>query len=138
MHRAGRILVQINNACTIIPYPTAEEKHIWQVYVTSELKKNCFVIYYTRRDLNFHICEKQIFKSFGCTEIATTQNEPKRAEPAKVIHKQFFISMSTIWHILTIPINRISFIYMGIPKMSFTFQVFTRVQGNVFTRVQGN
>ena len=26
------------DACTIIPHPTAEEKYIWQVYVTSELK----------------------------------------------------------------------------------------------------
>ena len=37
-HCIGRILVKLNNGdCTIIPYPTAEERHTWQVYVISGL-----------------------------------------------------------------------------------------------------
>ena len=34
----GRILVNLNNGdCTIIPYPTVEDKHTWQVYITNGL-----------------------------------------------------------------------------------------------------
>ena len=43
----NRILVQMKNgACAIIPYPKVEVKHIWKVYVTSELKVKlfCFII----------------------------------------------------------------------------------------------
>ena len=32
-----------NGACMIIPYQTVEVKQIWEVYVTNELKKSCFV-----------------------------------------------------------------------------------------------
>ena len=70
MHRSKKSHVSIvlgefkyklnDDACMIIPYPTVEEKHIWQVYVTSELKK---------RYLNISAVLK----------FATTQNEPKRA-----------------------------------------------------------
>ena len=68
----------------IIPYPTVEVKHIQQVYVTSELKIKffCFLTY-ASHNMNFYCCEKQIFKSSGCTEISAgfgSQNEPKPAE----------------------------------------------------------
>ena len=33
--------------------------------------------------MNFRSYEKQIFKSFDCTKISLTQNEPKRAETKK-------------------------------------------------------
>ena len=56
--------------CVIIPYPTVEVKHMWQLYVTSELRIKFFLfLYYTHHGVNFHSCEKQIFKSFGCTKI---------------------------------------------------------------------
>ena len=55
-----------NGACTIIPYPIVEVKHILVVHVTSELKIKllCFFTY-THHNINFHRCEKQIFKSSG-------------------------------------------------------------------------
>ena len=34
-----------NDACMITPYPAVEEKHIWQVYVTSELRKKDISIF---------------------------------------------------------------------------------------------
>ena len=34
-----------NGACTIIPYLTVEMKHIWQVYVTGELKIRFFYFF---------------------------------------------------------------------------------------------
>ena len=53
----------------VIPYPTIEEKHIWQVYVISELKKIVLFLCYTRHGMNFCSCKKQICKSFNCTKI---------------------------------------------------------------------
>ena len=58
-----------NDACTIIPYPAVELKRTWQVYITSELKIKLFRFFTMRHGMNFHSCEKQIFKSFGCTKI---------------------------------------------------------------------
>ena len=47
-----------------------EVKHIYQVYVASDLnmKLLCFLTY-PRYNMNFHGCEKQIFKFFDCTKI---------------------------------------------------------------------
>ena len=58
-----------NGVCTIIPYPTVEEKHNLQVYVTNELKKIVLFLYYMRHGMNFHSCRKHILKSFGCNKI---------------------------------------------------------------------
>ena len=63
------------------------------------------------------------------------QNEPKRSNATHNQQQRFTTNFS-----LLCPksagfdnpfINRRGFIYQGILKMSFTFQVFTRVQGNV-------
>ena len=62
-HRTGRATsYKLNNGgCTIIPYPAVGVKHIWQVYVTSELKVKLFCFFtYRRHNMNFHSCEKQI------------------------------------------------------------------------------
>ena len=61
-----------SDACTIIPYPAIEEKHIRQVYVISELKKKLFCF-----------CTRQKYRCVNLSAVlkfATTQNEPKRAE----------------------------------------------------------
>ena len=42
-HRTRRILV--NDVCKIIPYRTVEEKNIWQVYITRELKVELFCFF---------------------------------------------------------------------------------------------
>ena len=40
----GGLQYKLNNgACVIIPYPTVDVKHIWLVYVSSELKISWFV-----------------------------------------------------------------------------------------------
>ena len=62
--------------------------------------------------MNFHYCEKQIFKSFRCTKIRRlkmNQNVPKRSNAthpqlATATHDQFFLTMSTTRQILTIPL----------------------------------
>ena len=55
--------------------------------------------------MNFHSCEKQIFKSFGCTKIRNKSNKQKRAETkpqTATIHYQFFLTMFR--QVLAIPL----------------------------------
>ena len=138
-HLTGRILVQLNNgACLIIPYLTVEVKHIWQVYVTSELKKKLFC-FFTRHDMNFYSYEKQIFKSFSCTKIRkdskctkTNQNEVMQPTTSNIDSRPIFPYHV---HHQADPENPFiiirGFICLGISKMSFTFYVFTRVQCSI-------
>ena len=114
-----------NGACMIKPYPTVEVKHIWQVYVASVLV--VLFLYYMHHGMNIYSCEKQIFKSFGCTKICngskwtktsrnevmqpTISNNDSRPIFSYNVHSQagfdnLFIS---------------GLIYLGISKMSFSF-----------------
>ena len=108
----------------IIPYATVEVKHIWQVYVTSELKITLFCFFTIS-----HSCEKQIFESFGSTKIRkdskgtkTSWNEEMQPITSKNYSRPIFL-----YHVRkeadfeNLFINRRGFILLGIPKMSFTF-----------------
>ena len=122
----------------IIPYATVEGKHIWQIYMTSELKLKlfCFLTIHTvvwifvavknrfKSDLNR-------FKSFGCTKIRhdtkwtktswievmqpTTCNIDLRPIcPYYVHHNQAGFDSPFI--------NGRGFIYLGISKKSISYQ----------------
>ena len=99
-----------NDAGAIIPYPTFEEKHIWQVYVTSELKIKLFYFFTIEAMVGVFIAVKNRYLNFlSLRNFATTQNEPKgvkmkqcNPQPATEIHDQFFLTMSTIKQALTI------------------------------------
>ena len=85
-HLTGSFLYKLNNgACSIIPYPTIEAKHIWQVYVTKEL---LLFLYYTRHYM--------ILKSFGSTKI---RNNSKTSNN---VSRPIFLSMSTTRQVLTV------------------------------------
>ena len=79
--------------------------------------------------MNFHSCEKQIFKSFGCTHIrkdskwtkttrnkvmqpTISNNDSRRVFPYYVHNQADFDNPF---------INARGFIYLSISKMSFTF-----------------
>ena len=65
----------------IIPYPTVEEKHIWQVYETSELKIELFCFYTIGAMAWISIAVKNRYLNFSALlKLTTTQNEPKGAE----------------------------------------------------------
>ena len=78
--------------------------------------------------MNLHSCEKQIFKSFGCTEIRK-DSKPTKTSRNKVM--QHTISNNDSWLVLPYHaknqedfdnplINGRGFIYLDILKMSFT------------------
>ena len=70
-----------SDACTIIPYPAIEEKHIRQVYVISELKKKLFCFCTIRAMVWIFIAMKYRCVNLSAVlKFVTTQNEPKRAE----------------------------------------------------------
>ena len=70
-----------NDACKIIPYRTVEEKHIWQVYVTSELKMELFYFFTIGAMVWIFIAVKDRYLNFSALlKFATTQNEAKGAE----------------------------------------------------------
>ena len=72
------------DACTIIPYPTVQEKHIWQVYVTSELKIKLFCFFTIRAMVWIFITVKNRYLNLSTVlKFSSTQNEPKRAETKK-------------------------------------------------------
>ena len=63
--------------CTIVWYPTVGMKHIWQVYVTSDLKTMLFCFLSTMAWI-FMGMESKCYLSTGL-KLATIQNEPKPA-----------------------------------------------------------
>ena len=104
-------------------------KHIWQVYVTSELKIESFCFFTIRAMVWIFIAvKKQIFKSFSCTKIRkdsrwikTNQNEIMQpttsnndSRPIFPYHNQTDFDNPFI--------NGRGFIYLGNSKMSFTFK----------------
>ena len=123
----------------MISYPTIQEKHSWQVRGTSEIKKIISFLDYTPHGMNFHSCEKQIFKSFSCTKICnkskwtktsrgevmqpTIRNSDSRPVFSYDVHSQPCFDIPFI--------NGRSFIYFGISKMNFIFEILTKVQGSV-------
>ena len=101
-----------SDAYRIIPYSTIQEKHIWHVYVTSEIKIKSFCFLAIRVTVWISIAVKNRYRNLSAVlKFTATQNEPKRAEtkscnpqPATAIHDQFFFTMSTIRQVLTIPL----------------------------------
>ena len=96
-------------------------------------------LYYTHHDMNFHSCEKQIYESFGCTKIRkdpkwTKTSRNKVTQPtittnnSQTIFPDYVHSQADFDNPF---INGRGFIYLGISKMSFIFEGFTRVQGSV-------
>ena len=95
-----------------------EVEHIWKVYVTNELKIKLFFF-----------CEKQIFKSFGCTKFRkdsnwtktrqkkvmqpTTNNKDSRPIFPYHVNNQADFGKPFF--------NGRGFIYLSISKMSVTF-----------------
>ena len=108
------------------------KKHIWQAFVTSELKIElfCFFTIDWHYGMNFHSCEKQIFKYFGFTKIlndskwtkrswnelmqSTTSNSHSRSISHYHVHDQAGFDSPII--------NERGFIYLDISKLSFTFK----------------
>ena len=82
-----------------------------------------------RHDMNFHICEKQIFKSFRCNKISkdskwtkTSRNEVMQSTTSSNDSLPFFPYHVQNQTDFDNPfINGRGFIYLGISKMSFTF-----------------
>ena len=65
----------------IIPCPTVELKHIWQVYVTSELKIKLFCFLTIRCMVGIFIAVKNKYLNLSTvTKLATTQNNLKWVE----------------------------------------------------------
>ena len=95
--------------------------------------------YYKRHGMSFHSSEKQICLNLSAVlKFAKTQNEPKRAEMKKcdpqsatTIQDQFFLTIFTKRLSFAILLLMGGFYYLGISKMSLTFQVSTRVQVSV-------
>ena len=78
--------------------------------------------------MNFHSCEKEIFKSFGCTKICKdlkmNQNEPKRSNAThnqQQFTNNFSLPCPQIGGFDNSFINGRGFIYFSISKISFTF-----------------
>ena len=79
--------------------------------------------------MNFHSCEKQIFKSFGCTKIRndskqtkTSRNEvmqPTTSNSDSRLIFPYHVHNQAGFHNLFI--KEKDFIYLGITNMSFTF-----------------
>ena len=64
----------------IIPYPTVEEKHIWQVYETSELKIELFCFFTIGTMAWIFIVVKNRYLNFlALLKFAMTQNVPEGA-----------------------------------------------------------
>ena len=60
MHRKEFSTNEIIVPARLFHTPTIEVKHIWQDYVTSELKRKFdLFLYYMRHGMNFHSCEKR-------------------------------------------------------------------------------
>ena len=65
----------------IIPYTTVEEKHIWQVYMTSELKMKLFCFLTIHAVVWIFVAVKNRYLNLlAVLKFAMTQNEPKLAE----------------------------------------------------------
>ena len=61
-------------------YPAVEEKHIWQVYITSELKIELFCFFTIGAMVWILIALKNRYLNFlVLLKLATTQNEPEEA-----------------------------------------------------------
>ena len=79
--------------------------------------------------MNFHSCEKQIFKSFGCTKILKrfkmNQNDPYEVmQPTTSYNSRviFTYNVHNLADFDNLFINGRGFICLGILKMSFTFK----------------
>ena len=65
----------------IIPYATVEEKHIWQIYMTSELKMKLFCFLTIHAVVWIFVAVKNRYLNLlAVLKFAMTQNEPKLAE----------------------------------------------------------
>ena len=101
-----------NGAYMINPYPIVEVKHIWQVYVTSELKIKLFCFFTIPAMVWIFIAvKKKYLDIWAVLKFIKTQNEATRAktkwrnpQPATKIHDQIFLNMSTKRQILRIPL----------------------------------
>ena len=113
----------------IIPYQIVREKHIWQVYVTSELKAKLFCFFTIRAMVWIFIAVKNMFKSFGCTKI---RDDSKWTKSSQSEVMQLTTSSSNSrpifpYHIQNQAgfdnsfINGRNYIYSRILNMSFTF-----------------
>ena len=122
----------------IIPYPTVEVKHIWQLYVISQLriKLGFFTILAM---VWIFIVVKNIFKSFGCTKICSNSKWTKTSwnevmQPTTSINDSPLIFPYRVLNQAGFGnpfISQREFICLGISQMSFTFYVFARVQGSI-------
>ena len=96
-----------NDACTIVPYPTVEDKHIWQVYVTNELKIKLFWLFTIRAMVWILITVKNRYLNispvlkFDSRWTKRSENELMQPTPAGAIHDQFFLTLPTIRQVLT-------------------------------------
>ena len=112
-----------NGACTVIPYPTVEVKHIWQVYATSELKMKLFCFCIICVMVWFFIAvENRYLNLLAVLKFAKSQMELKWANttsnnswPIFPHHAHNQADFENLF------INGRGFIYLGISKISFTF-----------------
>ena len=74
--------------------------------------------------MNFHSCEKQIFKFFGYTKIRNNSKWTKTSQN-EVMQQRFMASFSLRFHNqagFDNPFNEVrGFIHLGISKMNFIF-----------------
>ena len=126
-HRKGGFYNKLNNdACTIVSYPTLEDKHIWQVYVTNELKIKLFCFFTIRAMVWILITMKNRYLNtspvlkFDSRWTKRSRNEVMQPTPSRsdswpifpyLAHNQAGFDNAFI--------N--DFIYLGISKLTFTF-----------------
>ena len=66
-----------NDACKIIQYPIVEAKHIWLVYVTSELKIELFCFFTISAMIWISKAVKNRYSNISALlKFATAENEP--------------------------------------------------------------
>ena len=123
-----------------------KEKHIWQVYVTSEQKIELFCFFTIDAMVWIFIAVKNRYLNFcGFNKIRndskwrksswnelmrpTTRNNHSQSIFPYHVHNQTGFDNPFI--------NGRSFIYLVMSKLSFTFEVFTRFQGSVLIKAAG-
>ena len=74
----GELENKADNCTVIIPYPTVKLKHIWQFYVTSELKIKLFCFFTIRAMIWIFIAVKKRYLNLSTVlKFAKTRNVPK-------------------------------------------------------------
>ena len=95
----GGLQCKLNDgACAIIQYPIVEVKHIWQVYVTSELKIKLVCFFSVRAIILIFIAEKNRYLNLSTVlssqRLKMNQNKSKRSNATRNQQQRLVTSFS--------------------------------------------